>query len=213
MAAAAETPTVPLLFVDESPDAASGADNRQDSKCAVYTRESLASTLRLMGTKPRHSVKVAARVFDALEALARTAHASTGSASQSSASPRGLLHRVPRAAARRVLFSQHGAVLPRPQFDALVAWALADFQYTRPDQVDVLQLACRHESTHTTQSSGFFVADHCLLPSQHSRAQARSRPATLWHQRHREIHAGGAVGETLVPLSILVTAYLTPHLV
>ena len=112
---------------------------------AVYTRESLASALRLMGTKPRHSVKVAARVFDALDALSRTSPAGGGH-SPATASPRGLLYRLPRAAARQVVFGPNrAAVLPRPQFDALVAWALADFQYTKPDQVDVLRLACRHE--------------------------------------------------------------------
>ena len=134
---AAPSGGVELLFaVSEQP---SGSER------AVYTRDSLASALRLMGTKPRHSVKVAARVFDALDALSRSSPAGGGH-SPAAASPRGLLHRLPRAAARQVVFGHNrSAVLPRPQFDSLVAWALADFQYTKPDQLDVLRLACRHE--------------------------------------------------------------------
>jgi hypothetical protein len=106
----------------------------------LYTRDTLASALCLMGAKPRHSLKVAARVFDALGLLARRA-ALEGGACPSGL--RSLPHRLPRPVARTATFAGSAASLPRPHFEALVAWALAEYQYAKPDQVEDLRLACR----------------------------------------------------------------------
>lgn len=119
----------------------------EERTVAAYTRDTLASMLRLMGAKPRHSLKVAARVFDALDALSRQPHALVPGGNA-----RSLPHRLPRAATRAVVFAGNSARLPRPQFDALVAWALAEFQYAKPDQADDLRLACRRAQLGRKQS-------------------------------------------------------------
>jgi hypothetical protein len=113
---------------------------RSEAAQHLYTRETLASTLCLMGAKPRHSVKVAARVFEVLSALSRRNTAGPGS---SRAPP----HRLPRLVAREVVFEGSSALLPRPHFEALVAWALAEYSYSKADQADDLRLACRRAVT------------------------------------------------------------------
>ena len=110
----------------------------------LYTRDTLASALCLMGAKPRHSLKVAARVFDTLGLLARRLQLPGGpGGATATAGLRMLPHRLPRPVVRAATFVDGAAELPRPQFEALVAWALAEYQYAKPDQLDDLRLACR----------------------------------------------------------------------
>jgi hypothetical protein len=121
------------------PDAAhvSSSSGGGGDRRTLYTRESLASVLCLMGAKPRHSTKVAARVFDALSTLCRRAQLDAGGGA------RALPQRLPRPVVRTATFAGAAASLPRPQFEALVAWALAEYQYAKPDQLEDLRLACR----------------------------------------------------------------------
>ena len=110
----------------------------------LYTRDTLASALCLMGAKPRHSLKVAARVFDTLGVLARRLQLPGGAGGATAAAGMRLLpHRLPRPVVRVATFVDGAAELPRPQFEALVAWALAEYQYAKPDQLEDLRLACR----------------------------------------------------------------------
>ncbi len=152
----------------------------------LYTRDTLASTLRLMGAKPRHSLKVSARVFDALDVLARQAQLGSGGA-------RSLPHRLPRATARNVLFAGNSATLPRPHFEALVLWALAEFQYAKPDQTDDLRMACRRADAHTAAAPARALT-RAWRVGQDTRAAEVSHPIALRHQRHGQVHPGGAAG-------------------
>ena len=89
----------------------------------VYTRESLACTLRLMGVRPRHSLKVSARSFESLELLARR---SQGGGALGS---RGPPPRFPRSiCSAQFDASGSSATLSRAQLEALVLWALAEYQ-------------------------------------------------------------------------------------
>ena len=97
---------------------------------AVYTRESLACTLRLMGVRPRHSLKVAARSFESLELLARRAQGGGATGA------RGPPPRFPRSICS-AQFDATGAsaTLSRAQLEALVLWALAEYQARRDRRV------------------------------------------------------------------------------
>ena len=111
---------------------------QDDVDFSAYTRDSLAAMLRLMGAKPRHSVKVAARVFDALELLARREGGSPGG------SWRALPPRFPRSVRSVQLDASTSAVLLlRAQLEARVLWALAEYQYAKADQCVDLRLASR----------------------------------------------------------------------
>jgi len=100
---------------------------------AAYTPDSLASLLRLMGAKPRHSIKVSARVFAALEVLG-----------QRESSGRALPPGLPRSVREVCLdASARTATLPRSQLEALILWALALYQYAKPEQLVDLRLAAR----------------------------------------------------------------------
>ena len=101
-----------------------------------YTRESLAQTLSLMGCKSRHAFKVSTRVFDTLEQM-------SGRSSRTSCQLRG---RFPRGVLRGVQFEGAQARLTRPQFTALIAWALAEYKYASERQVIDIDIACRYAS-------------------------------------------------------------------
>ena len=100
-----------------------------------YTRESLQQTLSFMGCKSRHAYKVAFRCFDVLDQL-------SGKSTRVNYQLRG---RFPRAALRDAAFDGGRAQLTRAQFMALVAWALADYKYSKPDQMHDMEIACRRE--------------------------------------------------------------------
>jgi hypothetical protein len=132
-------PGAPPQDADARAVAACAPGGRDGAPSTLYTRDTLACALCLMGAKPRHSLKVAARVFDALTMLARrTLDGGTGPSGS-----RVLPHRLPRPVVRSVSFAGDAASLPRPHFEALVAWALAEYQYAKPDQLEDLRLACR----------------------------------------------------------------------
>ena len=98
-----------------------------------YTRDSLQQTLSFMGCKSRHAFKVAQRCFDALDQLG-------GRTTRFAYQLRG---RFPRAALRDAHFEGSRAELTRAQFASLVAWALADYKYSKPDQMHDMDIACR----------------------------------------------------------------------
>ena len=102
----------------------------------VYTRESLACTLRFMGVRPRHSLKVAARSFESLELLARRSQGGTTGA-------RGPPPRFPRSVCS-AQFDAAGAsaTLSRAQLEALVLWALAEYQARFCCQKQRLSVLC-----------------------------------------------------------------------
>lgn len=148
----------------------------------LYTRETLASTLCLMGAKPRHSVKVAGRAFEVLAALSRRTTAGPGS---SRAPP----HRLPRLVVREVVFEGSAALLLRPQFEALMVWALAEYSYSKADQVEDLRLACRCART----CGAATCADQVGCP-QGERAPCGSAAGALRDERHRQVDAGFTAG-------------------
>ena len=108
-----------------------GARSCIASSRSLYTRDSLASLLRLCLTRPRHAAHVSARVFEALVVLSRRG----GDAGRL---PRGL----PRSVARGACFGAGWASLPRACFEAMVLWALAEFRYAKPGQAADVRLAC-----------------------------------------------------------------------
>jgi hypothetical protein len=177
-----------------------GGDSR-----TLYTRESLASALCLMGAKPRHSTKVAARVFDALSALCRRTQLDAGGGA------RALPHRLPRPVVRTTTFAGAAASLPRPQFEALVAWALAEYQYAKPDQLEDLRLACRRVAC-AGRASSLHSRGSTLLtpqaPAQDSRAPDGGVCAAVRHERHRQVHAGGAPGALAGAWCLAVPAFV-----
>ena len=138
----AQVPTPPRREADGE-DSSTACEAGAQSR-TLYTRDTLASALCLMGAKPRHSLKVAARVFDTLGVLARRLQLPGGvGGATATAGLRVLPHRLPRPVVRAASFVDGAAELPRPQFEALVAWALAEYQYAKPDQLEDLRLACR----------------------------------------------------------------------
>lgn len=99
-----------------------------------YTRGSLGQTLSFMGCKQRHAFKVSQRVFDTLTLLGGPAAARVQSQ---------LRGRFPRGALRGAIYRGETACLTRSQLHAIVGWALAEYRYTKPDQLDDLAIACR----------------------------------------------------------------------
>lgn len=139
-----ESPQAPPVSLPRREQRDGDAPCEGEQRRTLYTRDSLASALCLMGAKPRHSLKVAARVFDTLGVLARRLQLPGGAASAvATAGLRVLPHRLPRPVVRAATFAGGAAELPRPQFEALVAWALAEYQYAKADQLEDLRLACR----------------------------------------------------------------------
>lgn len=143
-----------------------------------YTRESLGQTLSFMGCKQRHAFKVSQRVFDTLALVGGPAAARVQSQ---------LRGRFPRGQLRGAIYKGETAFLTRPQLYAIVAWALAEYRYTKPDQVDDLAIACRRGSARIRPSVGAAAAVGALRhtgPSPHARAAAPRR-----HRRVRERRA------------------------
>ena len=157
----------------------------------LYTRDTLASALCLMGAKPRHSLKVAARVFDTLGVLARRLQLPVGSGgATATAGLRMLPHRLPRPVVRAATFGDGAAELPRPQFEALVAWALAEYQYAKPDQLEDLRLACRRVARRGKRAAPRADA---RLP-QDTRAPDCGVCAAVRHERDWQVDARCAAG-------------------
>ena len=156
----------------------------------LYTRDTLASALCLMGAKPRHSLKVAARVFDTLGVLARRLQLPGGAGGAgATAGLRVLPHRLPRPVVRAASFTGAAAELPRPQFEALVAWALAEYQYAKPDQLEDLRLACRRAKRLARTPRRAHAT-----PPQDTRAPDRGVCAAVRHERHWQVDACLAAG-------------------
>ena len=156
----------------------------------LYTRDTLASALCLMGAKPRHSLKVAARVFDTLGVLARRMQLPGGGGAVAPAGRRVLPNRLPRPVVRAATFSDGSAELPRPQFEALVAWALAEYQYAKPDQLEDLRLACRRAARGGLREP----PQPDVVPPQDTRAPDPRVRSSVRHQRDRQVDSCFAPG-------------------
>jgi len=182
-------PTAPRRETDGEDSGApceAGAQSR-----TLYTRDTLASALCLMGAKPRHSLKVAARVFDTLGVLARRLQLPGGQGgATATVGLRMLPHRLPRPVVRAATFVDGAAELPRPQFEALVAWALAEYQYAKPDQLEDLRLACRRVARRGLRAEP--CAD-ARLP-QDTRAPHRGVCAAVRNQRDWQVDTRCAAG-------------------
>jgi hypothetical protein len=188
--AAADAPQTPPLSPPRRDEAGEGGAAPCEGR-TLYTRDTLASALCLMGAKPRHSLKVAARVFDTLGVLARRLQLPAGGGSAAAtAGLRVLPHRLPRPVVRAATFAGGAAELPRPQFEALVAWALAEYQYAKPDQLEDLRLACRR----VAQAACARQRPPDAAAPQDTRAPHGGVRAALRHQWDWQVHTGVAAG-------------------
>lgn len=166
-----------------------------------YTRESLGQTLSFMGCKQRHAFKVSQRVFDTLALIGGPAPARVQSQ---------LRGRFPRGQLRGAIFKGDTAFLTRSQLFAIVAWALAEYRYTKPDQMDDLAIACRRGQPpilFPCLGSNCHCLSLCFAPSrlrfgplrcaaQGPREAIAGRRASLRNERHGQVDPRSAAGES-----------------
>lgn len=176
-----------------------------------YTRESLGQTLSFMGCKQRHAFKVAQRVFDTLALIGGPAAARVQSQ---------LRGRFPRGQLRGAIYKGDTAFLTRSQLFAIVGWALAEYRYTKPDQMDDLAIACRrgsraHLSTASPRRQERAAArprqpSPLLIRAQGPRAALVRRHPPLRDERHWKIHSRCAPGAARRdrPLPVLASRLL-----